>query len=54
MGEKDRMPIEELGDHPFISDELISTPLSQLDIENFNNEMQNTTTQLNNDSAISS
>ena len=56
MGEKDRMPIEELSDHPFIADELISTPLSALDIEMFNEEMQCTTNQqiAHDNSAVSS
>ena len=40
MSEKDRLPIEELGEHPLIVDELISTRLSPLDIEMFNNEIQ--------------
>ena len=31
--ENDRIPVEELSEHPFISDKLIKTPLSTLDIE---------------------
>ena len=40
MSEKDRLPIEELGEHPLIVEGLISTRLSPLDIEMFNNEIQ--------------
>ena len=47
MGERDRMPIEELCDHPFIAEELITTPLSPLDIELFNNDMQQTDSKAN-------
>ena len=33
MHEYHRMPIEEIVDHPFIAEELMSTALSNLDIE---------------------
>ena len=39
MSEKDRLPIEELGEHPLIMEELISTRLSPIDVEQFNNEI---------------
>lgn len=38
MNESDRIPVEELGDHPFIAEELLSTPLTTLDIDTFNEE----------------
>ena len=40
MSETLRLPIEEMTVHPFIAEELISTPLSALDIETFNDDMQ--------------
>ena len=43
MTEKERMPIEELSEHPFIQEQLMSTPLSPLNIEHFNSDMQGST-----------
>ena len=40
MSETLRLPIGEMIMHPFIAEELISTPLSALDIETFNDDMQ--------------
>ena len=42
MSENDRLPVEELSNHPFISEELISVPLTTLDIESFNSEVEDT------------
>ena len=39
MSENDRLPVEELVNHPFISEELMSVPLTMLDIESFNDEI---------------
>ena len=39
--EQDRLRVEELLEHPFISDEMINVPLSPLDINLFNDEVQN-------------
>ena len=39
MNESDRIPIEELFDHPFIAEELMSSPLSNVDADTFNEEM---------------
>ena len=40
MSENDRLPVEELSNHPFISEELMSVPLTMLDIESFNDEVE--------------
>ena len=40
MAEKDRITFEEMSEHPFIAEELIRTPLSELNIEIFNEDMQ--------------
>ena len=42
MLESDRIPVEELSEHPFIAEELLSTPLSTLDIDTFNSEVKHT------------
>lgn len=42
MHENDRIPVEELSEHPFIAEELLGTPLSTLDIDTFNNEVKHT------------
>ena len=42
MSENDRLPVEELSNHPYISEELINVPLTVLDIESFNNEIDDT------------
>lgn len=39
MNENDRIPVEELSEHPFIAEDLKDSPLNQLDIENFNSDM---------------
>ena len=39
MNEADRIPVEELQDHPFISQELLETRLSPVDIEQFNDDV---------------
>jgi serine/threonine protein kinase len=39
MNEGDRIPVEELTEHPYICEALMSTPLTSLDIEAFNNDM---------------
>ena len=39
MNEADRVPINELGEHPFIAKELMKNPLTPIDIESFNHEM---------------
>ena len=39
MNENDRIPVEELGEHPFIAEELASTALGALDIDSFSTEM---------------
>ena len=36
MNENDRIPVEELTDHPFINEELMSVPMTVLNIEEFN------------------
>jgi serine/threonine-protein kinase ULK/ATG1 len=33
MAEKDRIPIEEMGDHPFIAEDLMTSDLNPLDID---------------------
>ena len=40
MSENDRLPVEELSNHPFISEELMSVPLTMLDIGSFNDEVE--------------
>ena len=45
MNENDRLPVEELSNHPFISEELISVPLTVLNIESFNEEVEDTSKQ---------
>ena len=40
MNENDRISVEELLNHPFISEELMSVPLTMLDIESFNGEVE--------------
>ena len=39
MNESDRIPVEELFDHPFIAEELMGSPLSNVDADTFNEEM---------------
>ena len=39
MNENDRIPVEELSEHPFIAEELKESRLNQLDIEAFNENM---------------
>ena len=39
MNENDRIPVEELTEHPFIADDLKTNSLSAMDIESFNSEM---------------
>jgi len=39
MNEEDRIPIEEMMDHPFIAPELKDFSLNEIDIAAFNNEM---------------
>ena len=41
MNEMDRIPVEELHDHPFIAEQLLTSPLTALDIESFHTEMEN-------------
>lgn len=42
MNENDRIPVEELNEHPFIVQEYLDTPLSDLDINSFTIEMERT------------
>ena len=39
MNENDRVPVEELNEHPFIAEGLSSNALAELDIEVFNEDM---------------
>ena len=39
MNENDRIPVEELSEHPFIAEELKDSGLNQLNIEAFNDDM---------------
>ena len=39
MNENDRIPVEELTEHPFIADSLEGNALSAMDIDAFNSEM---------------
>ena len=39
MNENDRIPVEELSEHPFIAEALSSVPLAELDIEAFSADM---------------
>lgn len=39
MNENDRIPVEELSEHPFIAEDLKNSALNQLDIESFTSDM---------------
>jgi len=39
MNENDRIPVEELTEHPFIAEDLAQNALSPMDINEFNSEM---------------
>ena len=39
MNEGDRIPVEELQDHPYITEDLMSTPLCPIDIDSFNEDI---------------
>ena len=42
MNENDRIPVEELSEHPFIAEGLKDSPLNELNIESFTDEMNST------------
>lgn len=42
MNENDRIPVEELNEHPFIAEQLMDKEMNELDIEEFNNEVSRT------------
>lgn len=39
MNENDRIPVEELSEHPFIAEELKTSSLNELDIDRFSTDM---------------
>ena len=39
MNENDRIPVEELSEHPFIAEQLKDSALNELNIESFTEEM---------------
>lgn len=42
MNENDRIPVEELSEHPLIAEALKDSPLNELNIESFSEEMNST------------
>ena len=42
MNENDRIPVEELTEHPFIDSKLMDKEMSELDIDSFNRSVEAT------------